>query len=280
MSAKRNESFPKKSKVIKRGRDFDMLSTISGSWEELAKAHCLGRNEKVAFILAYSIAIHHREQNGLTLTYSAAEWQIERDAKPTYNVPPEWKQLIEASNMNEEERTRITTKFLAIQDAHRAPCQIKLEGQSLPDFLTDPSRPHKPVAVTHVMALRGIFGAVDPLPAIFNESDSQAEGANLKDALVAACGTVTQHGMALNLGTFNVAQKTAFEVWLQGADLGFARAIDANQALYDKAPDGSYERLYRLAKIAILEHYRRFTASERPLMGSPAVFGIFNDILN
>lgn len=279
MSDNRQEPLPKKSKTVKRTKDSDVMATISGSLEEMAKVHCEHRNDKVARILGFCTLIRHRHPVGLTGSYAGAVWQINRDTIETaYKVPPEWEQRIETAKLTQEERAKIEAKFTSRQDAHHAPCRLRLNGRSLDSYFSDPALRHTSGEDTlRVIAIQALFGAVDPLPSIFNECDSQAEHAHLKKALVAACMTINPNSPVLNQKILTEAQTEAFDVWLSKADLAFAQTLDSNQKLRDKSPEGSCERLYRDAKITILEYYRRFTASEIPLMGGGAAASFLDD---
>ena len=162
----RIESIPKTSSEITRGRDVDVMKSIAHSWEEMAKVHCAGRNQKVASIIAYCIVINHRHKRRFSGAYAAAEWQIGRDIETAYTVPPEWAQRIDDAKLTQDERTRIERKFISRQDAHQAPCELKLNSRPLVNYLRDPAAPRKPVDALHAFALAGVFGAVGPLPAM------------------------------------------------------------------------------------------------------------------
>ena len=158
-----------------RGRDIDFMKSISHSWEQMAKVHCAGRNQKVSLILRYCILI--RSRFPLTTAGSfAAEWQLPRDVETTYEIPPTWAEKIETYELDEDQKMKITAKFCTTQDAHLLPCALKLGGKPLEAYLTRAYGLLLPGdELFHVATVRGQFGAVDRLPTMFNESDSHAE---------------------------------------------------------------------------------------------------------
>ena len=257
-----------------RGRDIDMMASISHSWELMAKAHCAGRNQKVGLVLRYCIMIRNRFPVHPAGTF-AAEWQLPRDVETAYEIPAEWAKKIAEYDLTEEQRTKITAKFRSTQDAHLIPCELKLGGKSLETFL---ARDYEILIpgdeLFHVAMLRGQFGAVDRLPTMFNESDSHAEAVSLKKALLEACMTITRSDGPMDFGRFQQMHRIAFATWQAEADKGLGAVIEQNKKLRDAARERSYDRLYREVKVAVLEDYRRFTASEVQAM-SPTDARIF-----
>jgi hypothetical protein len=259
----RQESF--KSGTITRGADINPLASISKAWEEMARAHCAGRNEKVALLIAYCLLIR-RDQPRLAGQFSAARWQIEREIETDYEPPAEWAQKIQDYALSDEQRTQIIGKFRTTQDAHLLPCEIRLNGRSFEELLNHSYRLKSPGddLDLHVMTLRGMLGAVDRLPRIFNEADSHAETVNLKKALLAACMIPYSSPSGLSTGVFFQVHQASFKLWLEEADKAFEQAIAVNREWHDKAPAKSYERLYRELKLTVLEHYRQFTQNTAP----------------
>lgn len=250
--------------AAKRGTDCNPLESLGQDWEKLAQAHCAGRNKTVNTIIAYCLLIRHRQPH-LGGHFTAANWQLPREVETAYVVPPEWEQKIADAALDTEKTTRLKNKFILIENAHRMPCEIQLSGLPLERYLAASGNPD---SVLHAENVRFLFGAVDRLPKIFNEADSQAEGAartetlNLKGALLAACMTLSSQPPQTGRGALQQALHVAFATWLAEADLAFVRAIEQNRQWYDEAPAKSYDRLYRELKLIVLEHYRRFTQSE------------------
>lgn len=252
---------------VTRGTDSNVMASLAHSWELMAKQHCSGRNQTVATILGYCVVIHHLCSPGQGGGYTGAEFQIGRDVEKGFTIPPEWQARLDACTFNQQKHDALALKFTSHNDAHHAPCRIHLNGESLGSLIGKAFQYRNPDDGEMYQAnLDLLFGAVDRLPTIFNESDSHAEKVNLKAALLGACTTINLGGNTLNHGLFLAAHQAAFERWLAQADVAFAGALASNQEKRKATAEGSYDRLYRDAKIAILEYYRLYTASERPVL--------------
>jgi hypothetical protein len=245
-----------------RGRDVDFMKSICHSWEQMAKVHCAGRNQKVGLVLRYCIMIRNRFPLH-TAGMFAAEWQLPRNIETNYEIPADWAKKIEEYDLTKEQKEKITAKFRSTQDAHLIPCELKLGSKPLEAYLARGYGILLPGdEIFHIATLRGQFGAVDRLPTMFNESDSHAEAVSLKKALLEACMTITRSDGAMDLGKFQQMHRIAFARWQAEADKGLLSVIEQNKKLRDAARERSYDRLYREVKVAVLEDYRRFTASE------------------
>ncbi|MEM7692885.1 MAG: hypothetical protein AAF318_00425 [Pseudomonadota bacterium] len=239
-------------------------------WSAMARRHCAKRADCVAELMLFLQEMRRtgRIPPAPALGFVAAHRQMTLPARAAMTAPPRISTLMEDAGITGAGRERILKKAFTTQDAHCMPCQVTVGATLLQTHLD---------AGQDLLArarLEALFGVVQRMPTMFNESDTQAESRGFIPALRAGTARLTT-ALAPTAVAGPADLEDAYGVFLSEARQGLGAAIEANQTLYGAAGDAA-ERFYRRMKIEMLSAYRDALDTERPeLLRKPQLVGLF-----
>lgn len=260
-------------------------------WGLLAAHHSNHRNETVVKVLVFAAVARQMrrfaaEYIGATLlpdaaayddgtidgppaaaddavTTAGAAWQTPAGPLPALAVPPAWQARLDELLPTGGGRERFVQKATSWANAHCVPCAIRLGITPLEEVIRQGMTVGDAVAL---VSPRVPFGRIDPLPLVFNEADSHAERVGLKQALRSACEALPS-GLSSPSGV-QLHERVArgYHRWRTAAVAALDETIARNRERLAQAEASGdpYRRLYREARIAILQGYRDETDTVVP----------------
>lgn len=189
--------------------DISQVTTVL-SGEAGIRAHADIRAEKVvqALVVVYYLRLYNQLQRSATVDVQAAAVQLQTGSKADVT-----------------------------QAAHNMPCNIKLGGRSVWDWI--PLSTPNGQLLRHTVA--GWFGSTVVLPSAVNKCDSLWEHRGLKDALANALQRIVADPTPGS--TPNAALSTAFEAFRQRSRIALvdAQAHIRGKLAVEKNPDKQHE---------------------------------------